>query len=84
MEKQISIIGGDNRIIKFAQMMKKDGFNISIFGLENSTQIESFEICNSIEEVTSKSNIIISAIPLSKDGEKINTPYSDKKILIKD
>ena len=84
MEKQISIIGGDNRIIKFAQMMKKDGFNISIFGLENSIQIESFEICNSIEEVTSKSNIIISAIPLSKDGEKINTPYSDKKILIKD
>lgn len=85
MNKNFAIIGGDLRIIKLAQMLAKDGNNIYTYGLEKSKELKSKDnivMCNKLEEAIEKSDIIIGPIPFSSDGENINAPFGDKKILI--
>jgi len=84
VKNQVTIIGGDMRIVNFANMMKSDGFKISTYALEKSTELEFDDKCSSLQEAISKSQIIISAVPLSKTGELVNAPYSDKQIAIND
>ncbi len=80
--KNISIIGGDLRIAKLAEMMYVDGYNIYTYGLEKAKMNNNVNKCNSLEEVTSKSDIIVSSIPLTGDEININTPFSNNKINI--
>lgn len=87
MEKNISIIGGDLRIINLAKMLAKDGFSIHTYALENSENLFDFNRIiqyNTIHDAIRKSNYIISSIPLSKDHENVFTPYSDSKISLTD
>ena len=83
MNKKISIIGGDLRMIKLAQMLEQDGNEVITYGMEKAefTNVKKVE---DIKEVISISDIIISAIPFSKDGVTINAPYSDKTINIEE
>lgn len=80
--KNISIIGGDLRIVKLADMLKADGYEVYTYGIEQARTSNEIVKCTSIEEVTSKSDIIVSSIPLSSDGININTPFSKNKIEI--
>ena len=85
MEKNISIIGGDLRIIHLAQMLANDGFYIHTNSLENSENLFDFDKIiqyNTIQDAIRKSNYVISSIPLSKDNENVFTPYSNSKISI--
>ena len=86
-ENNISIIGGDLRIIKLARILKDDGFNVYTYGLENANDIQDDDeivMCNSLNDAIDKSHIIISAIPFSKNGISINSPFSEKEINIKE
>lgn len=79
MKTKISVIGGDKRIEYLIQMLKKEEFNIKIFGMENSKIIPKEEKSTSIKECLENSKIIISSIPFSKDGENIFAPYAEEK-----
>ena len=86
-ENNISILGGDLRIIKLARILKDDGFNVYTYGLENANDIQDDDeivMCNSLNDAIDKSHIIISAIPFSKNGISINSPFSEKEINIKE
>lgn len=88
-----SIIGGDLRTIKLAEKLSKEN-QVYIYGLEQSyicendsisqEEIKKISICKSLEEVIQKSKIILGPMPLSKDGENINAPFSKDKIKIKE
>ena len=57
---KISIIGGDLRIVKLAEMLLSDGFELYTYGLELADSIEKNEAiikCQTIEEVVEKSSI---------------------------
>ena len=84
MNTTFSIIGGDNRIIKLSQMLKKEGHKIKTFGLEDANEIIEKEKYNTIEKCVENCEFIISAIPFSKDYENINMPYSKLKISIEE
>ncbi len=84
MKTKISVIGGDKRIEYLIQMLKKEEFNIKIFGMENSKIIPKEEKSTSIKECLENSKIIISSIPFSKDGENIFAPYAEKNIKIEE
>ena len=93
----ISIIGGDLRIVRLAEMysLEEDkNINVFIYGLEkyfkenakkstNNNESEKIKICSTLNEATSISEIIISGMPFSKDNIFVNTPFSDEKIEIK-
>lgn len=82
VEKKISIIGGDLRIVNLAQMMAEDGFEVVTYALEKAEELSHFAKGKTLEETTKKSEYIVTSIPLSKDGKIVNTPYSDVKLTI--
>jgi len=85
MAKEISIIGGDLRIIKLAIMLSEDNYKIYTYGMEKTEILnEKIVKCNSLKEAVYASNIIVSAIPFSKNGEQINCSFSDNLIDVKE
>lgn len=85
MNYKISILGGDFRIVKLAEMLAKDGNKIYTFGLElsdNLKNINNIIQCSDIEQATKDAEIIIGPIPFSSDGKTINSPFSKEEIKI--
>ena len=89
----ISIIGGDLRIIRLAQMYAQEGKNVYTYGLEKyflsynlieEKTYENIKLCNNIKEAVTNCNVVISSMPFSKDGENINAPFSKTQIKIED
>lgn len=82
---RISVIGGDLRIAELADMLSKENFEVYTYGLEQSEIINKNEKiikCCSLEEISSKSKIIVSSMPLSSNGISVNMPFSDQKLEI--
>lgn len=82
--ESISIIGGDLRMVKLAEMLNADNYQIYTYGLEEARMDRNIEKSSSLEEAIAKSNIIVSSIPLTSDDININTPFSKNKIHISD
>ena len=80
----ISIIGGDLRIAKLAEIYSKDQNDINIFtyGLEKYFRENTNKIkkCDDINESVEASNIIISGMPFTRDERTVNAPFSKKEI----
>lgn len=88
MKKNISIIGGDLRIVNLAQLLAEDDYQVYTYALEKARELlktDSIEFCTTLEDALQKSDIVISSIPLSKDGGvTIVAQYSDAIVTIKD
>ena len=59
--KKITIIGGDLRIAKLAELLSEDGFEIKTFALdkaENQNKIEKIKKCSSIEEAIKEAELM--------------------------
>ena len=83
MNKTISIIGGDLRIVKLTELLIKDDFKVYTYGVENAdelTESKNLIKCNSIKEVVDSSNIILGPMPLSIDRKNLSAPFSEEKI----
>lgn len=83
----ISIVGGDLRIIRLAEMYAQEGKNVYTYGLEKyflESNLPNIELCQSLKEAVRNSDIVISGMPFSKDGENVNAPFSSSQIKIKD
>lgn len=79
MFKTISVIGGDLRQLTTAQLLKKDGFDVILYGFDNE--------CESTDEIKKQAlqaDVVILPLPVSFDGEYINAPFSSKKITVKE
>lgn len=81
MQKQITFIGGDLRNAKLIEMFAKDNYKIYTYGFEK------YNFNNDViknEKLKISTDIIISAIPFSKDGIFINEKFSNQKIKIEE
>lgn len=84
MEK-IAVIGGDLRIVKLVEMLAKDGYEISTYGLEKAesiTKLKNVKQYENIEETVKNVQIVIGPIPLSSNNIEINTPFSEKTVTL--
>lgn len=87
MKHKFLVLGGDLRSIRLAQMLAEDDNKVISFGQEKSDEIidnNMIEKSNSLKAGIDKAQIIIAPIPFSSNGENINTPFSNEKIMIKD
>lgn len=85
MNINIGILGGDLRIVNLAKMLAKDGYNVYTYGLEKAGFSEDNIIrCKSFVELSENCNLVISAIPFSKDGVHINSPFSNIEIAVEE
>lgn len=87
MIKNIAIIGGDLRIVKLAEMLIEDKFNINTFGIEKQETLEKIQQIKkskSLKETVQDADIVIGPIPLSSDNIQINAPFSNKIITLEE
>lgn len=81
----ISIVGGDLRIVRLAEMYANEGKIVYAYGLEKYNSKNSNIIkCSTLKECVEKSELIISGVPLSKDKKYINTPFMEQKISLEE
>lgn len=81
MKDKISIIGGDLRIKKLAEMLAKDGIKVYTYGLDAQENVIQ---CNSIKELVQSADIIIGPVPFCSNGRTINATFSNEEILLTD
>lgn len=87
MEKAISVVGGDLRIIKLIEMLVSDGYKVFTYALENSEELQNMdkvEMCPTIEEAVSHSKVVVGPIPLSSDRKRISAPFGRNNIDLTD
>ena len=87
MEKSITVVGGDLRIVKLIEMLDNDGYKVYTYGLENSEELlnlDRVEMCPTLEDAISNSKIVVGPIPLSSDRKRISTPFGRNKVEIGD
>ena len=82
--KKFTVIGGDLRNIKLANLIAADGNKVNIFGFSNAGFelgiAESEDLTKAIDE----SDVVIGPLPCSNDNELINSPFNTDKIYIND
>ena len=81
MINKISILGGDLRIVKLAEMLVEEGVEVFTYGLENS-ELREENKTNTLQETIENSDIVLGPIPFSSNGKTVNTPFSNNKILV--
>lgn len=86
MEKAISIVGGDLRIVRLIEMLIEDGYKVYTYGLEMSEELlqMDIEMCSTVEEAVSYSKVVIGPIPLSSDRKNVSTPFSKVKLSLEE
>lgn len=87
MSYKISIVGGDLRIVKLAEMLAKEGNIVYIYGLEKAEELnklENIRKSENLKKCIQDSEIVIGPIPLSSNGITVNTPFSEKTISLRE
>lgn len=87
MSTNFTVVGGDLRIIKLAQMLAEDGNKIYAYGVEKAEELKTnpnIKICEKLSQAIKTSEIIIGPIPFSSNGKDINAPFSDNHISIRE
>ncbi len=83
MEKSITVVGGDLRIVKLVEMLDNDGYKVYTYGLENSEELlnrERVEMCPTLEEAVAASKIVVGPVPLSSDRRRLSTPFGRNNV----
>ena len=80
MDKVISIIGGDLRIVKLIDILIQDGYKVYTYGLEKMEKKENVFFCDSLTDAIKEAVIVLGPMPLTSDRTNVSTPFSDKKI----
>lgn len=85
MKQCVSIIGGDLRIVKLAELLVKDKYEIKTYALEKAEELKDIiqiKECVTLQEAIEKSDFAIGPIPLSKNQLEIMSPFSEKKVTL--
>jgi len=80
--RKYTVIGGDLRNLKLAESIHNDGNQVNIYGFSQSDFETKLVENRDLQEAIDDSDIVIGPLPCSTDGETLNTPFHDGKILI--
>ncbi len=78
MEKSITVVGGDLRIVKLIEMLIQDGYKVYTYALENAEDLlmlDNVEMCPTLEEALSYSKVVVGPVPLSSDRKRVSAPF---------
>lgn len=82
--KRFTVLGGDLRSIKLANLIAAEGNKVDIYGFKNAGFELGMEESPNLESAIKESDIVIGPLPCSNDNETINTPFHHEKININD
>lgn len=81
-DKKFSIIGGDLRSVKLAELIAAEGKSVNIYGFSNAGFEIKLKQSNTIAEAINETDVVIGPIPCSNDNELLNAPFHTDKIYI--
>jgi dipicolinate synthase subunit A len=79
-EKKFSIIGGDLRSVKLAELLAAEGNSVNIYGFDMAGFEVKLAQSRSLAEAVEGSDVIIGPIPCSNDNEILNAPFNKESI----
>ncbi len=81
-DKKFSIIGGDLRSVKLAELIAAEGKSVNIYGFSNAGFEIKLKQSNTIADAINETDVVIGPIPCSNDNELLNAPFHTDKIYI--
>lgn len=73
----IMLVGGDMRQAYLCEMLRQDGYNVSVYGLDRHSFNREINVIKDAFEGFQKADIIILPMPVMQDNEKLNAPLSN-------
>ncbi|MBR5279361.1 MAG: dipicolinate synthase subunit DpsA [Clostridia bacterium] len=71
---RFALIGGDLRSSRLGEMLEASGQQVVCYALEGGKTGTQYNRCTSVEEAAGMGDILIGPVPLSTDGNTLNTP----------
>jgi dipicolinate synthase subunit A len=79
---KFTVIGGDIRSIKLANLIAQEGYKVNIYGFNNASFNTGLSESPDMGTAVGESDFIIGPLPCSNDNETINAPFHQGKIYI--
>ena len=79
MKEKFLVIGGDLRQIACAKRLKQRGFDVKVYGFFD-LYLKGLPSGNDLTADLLKADYVLLPLPVSKDGETLNTPLWDGRI----
>lgn len=73
---EFAVIGGDMRQVKLAELLSKDGHNVSVFALDRA-EPEGVNVRGSIKKAVEKSRCVVLPLPARSNDGALNAPLSE-------
>lgn len=83
INKTLSVIGGDSRLIFAARYLHTKGFRITLFGNELGNSPDYINMADNLSDAF-QNDIILLPLPYTKNNKTLNTPLSSREITLKD
>ncbi len=83
MFENVSVIGGDLRQLTVAKLLKAEGYHVFLYGFDKDIQLETLE-CETDKYLVLSADIVILPVPVTFDGNTINSPYAKEPMIIDD
>lgn len=80
MYKKFTIVGGDLRNVKLANLLAADNNDVYIYGFKNAEFELGINESNSLLEALDDSDVVIGPLPCSNDNETLNAPFHPARI----
>ncbi len=81
---RFSIIGGDLRNVKLANLLAVDNYKVSIYGSQNKGLEIGIDEPDNLNSLIAQGDVIIGPMPCCLDNLELNMPYSKEKIKVQD
>ncbi len=79
---KFTVIGGDIRSIKLANLIAQEGYKVNIYGFSNASFNTGLSESPDMNTAVGEADIVIGPLPCSNDNETINAPFHQGKIYI--
>ncbi len=80
-EKTILVLGGDQRLLYLADMLKAIFFQVRAYALDGAERLKGIELPRSLEEAVDGADIIVTPVPFTKDGTHLLTKEGTEILL---
>ncbi|HHV98683.1 MAG TPA: dipicolinate synthase subunit DpsA [Clostridiaceae bacterium] len=80
--RKYTVIGGDLRNVKLAELLAEDGNNVNIYGFNSAGFELKIKESKDLALAIDESDVVIGPLPCSNDNETLNAPFHSEKIHI--
>ncbi len=80
--RKFTIVGGDLRSVKLANLIASDGYKVNLYGFNNAEFELGLKESTDLKLAIDESDVVIGPLPCSNDNDTVNAPFNAEKIHI--